>query len=61
MWWEDLLWGLWNGVTAWFVLLFHVFGGLEDQPLYDSIRGGNWYDFGFLLGTGSPMLGFLRK
>jgi hypothetical protein len=61
MWWHDLLWGLWNGVTAWIVLIVHVFGGLEDQPVYDSLRTGNWYDLGFLLGTGSPLLGFLRR
>ena len=61
MWWHDLLWGLWNGLTAWIVLGFHVFGGLEDQPVYDPFRAGNWYDFGFLPGTGSPLLGFLRR
>jgi hypothetical protein len=24
---------------------------------YNVARGGNWYDFGFLLGAGSPLLG----
>ena len=57
MWWMDLLWGLWNGITAWIVLIFHVFGGLQDAPLYNAAIGGNWYDFGFLLGAGSPFLG----
>ncbi len=57
MWWLDLLWGFWNGFTAWIVLLVHVFGGWADSPLYNVARSGNWYDFGFLLGAGSPFLG----
>lgn len=57
MWWNDLLWGIWNGLTAWIVLIAHVFGWLEGQPVYDVLRPGNWYDFGFLLGAGSPFLG----
>jgi hypothetical protein len=57
MWWNDLLWGIWNGLTAWIVLIAHVFGWLEGQPVYDALRQGNWYDFGFLLGAGSPFLG----
>lgn len=61
MWWHDLLWGAFNGFTAWIVLIAHVFGALEDQPLYDIQRQGNWYDFGFLLGAGSPLLGFFRR
>jgi hypothetical protein len=63
MWWEDLLWGLWNGITAWIVLTVHIFGGWEGQNIFDSIRSenGNWYDFGFLVGTGSPFLGFFRR
>ncbi len=61
MWWTDLLWGIWNGITAWIVLIAHVFGAWEGQPLYDGVRIGNWYDFGFLIGAGSPILGALRK
>src|SRR5688572_25873222 len=57
MWWQDLLLGFWNGLTAWVVLLVHVFGGWAEFPLYDTARGGNWYDVGFLLGAGSPFLG----
>ena len=57
MWWHDLLWGLWNGITAWIVLIAHVFNALEGQPVYDVTRAGNWYDVGFLLGAGSPFLG----
>jgi hypothetical protein len=57
MWWQDLLWGLWNGITAWIVLIVHVFGGWSGTDVYDSVRRGNWYDFGFLLGAGSPLLG----
>jgi len=61
MWWHDLLWGLWNGVTAWFVLIAHAFGFWDRFALYDMGRSGNWYDFGFLLGTGSPLLGWFRR
>ena len=57
MWWHDLLWGIWNGLTAWIVLIAHVFGAWDSQPVYDTLRTGNWYDFGFLLGAGSPFLG----
>jgi hypothetical protein len=57
MWWLDLLSGFWNGLTAWIVLLVHIFGGWEGVSLYDVARSGNWYDFGFLVGAGSPFLG----
>ncbi len=63
MWWQDLLWGFWNGITAWIVLIVHVFGGWEEKRLFDAARSanGSWYDFGFLLGTGSPLLGWFRR
>jgi hypothetical protein len=57
MWWTDLLWGFWNGITAWIVLIVHAFGGWDQFPFYDRGRSGNWYDFGFLAGAGSPFLG----
>ena len=57
MWWQDLLWGFWNGLTAWFVLIVHVFGGWQNFPFYNVARSGNWYDFGFLVGAGSPLFG----
>jgi hypothetical protein len=57
VWWADLLWGFWNGLTAWIVLVVHIFGGWEQFPFYNEARGGNWYDFGFLLGARSPLLG----
>lgn len=59
MWWQDVLWGFWNGLTAWIVLIAHVFGAWDGQPVYDTARAGNWYDFGFLAGAGSPFLGTL--
>jgi hypothetical protein len=59
MWWHDLLWGFWNGNTAWIVLIAHVFDAWERFPLYDVARSGTWYDFGFLIGAGSPFLGTL--
>jgi len=61
MWWQDFLWGARNGVSAWIVLLLHAFGGFQDLPFYHAARGGNWYDFGFLLGAGSPLLGVLGR
>ena len=60
MWWQDLLWGLWNGLSAWIVLIAHVFGALEQYPFFNTARNSNWYDFGFLVGAGSPLLGMLR-
>jgi hypothetical protein len=51
--------GLWNGLTAWIVLIVQVFGGWEDYQLYNVARSGNWYNLGFLLGAGSPFLGIL--
>jgi hypothetical protein len=59
VWWQDLLWGLWNGLTAWIILILHIFSQAEGYPFYDTLRGGNWYDLGFLLGAGSPLLGML--
>lgn len=61
MWWQDLLWGIWNGLTAWVVFLVHLFGIWAQYPFYDSARGGGWYDFGFLIGAGSPLLGMLGR
>lgn len=61
MWWHDVLWGLFNGFTGWIVVIAHIFGFLEDQPLYDVARQGSWYDAGFLAGAGSPLLGFFRR
>lgn len=60
VWWADLLWGFWNGLTAWVVLVVHIFGGWEQFPFYNDARSGSWYDFGFLLGAGSPILGAFR-
>jgi hypothetical protein len=57
MWWHDILWGFWNGFTAWIVLIVHLFGGFDGTNIYDDARRGNWYDFGFLVGAGSPFLG----
>ncbi len=57
----DLLWGLWNGITAWPLLVIHAFGCWEQFPLYNIARDGGWYHLGFLLGAGSPFLGLLRR
>ncbi len=61
MWWQDLLWGAWNGLTAWIVLIAHVFGAMEQYPFFDTARGSNWYDLGFLAGAGSPLFGMFRR
>jgi hypothetical protein len=55
MWWQDLLYGLWNGMTAWVVLLVHVFGGWAQFPVSDLARSANWHAFGFLAGAVSPL------
>ena len=52
---ENVLWGVWNGLTAWPVLLVHLFGWWERYPVYNTGRDGGWYQFGFLLG-GSIMV-----
>jgi hypothetical protein len=57
MWWQDLLWGFWNGLTAWIILIAHIFNAWEKYPFYDVARAGNWYDAGFLIGAGSPFAG----
>ena len=54
---EDFLWGFWNGLTAWIILVVHVFNGWERFPIYNLGRDGGRYQFGFLLGAGSPVLG----
>lgn len=59
MWWHDLLWGFWKGLTAWVVLIVHIVGGWDQRHIYDSVREGTWYDLGFLVGAGSPFLGTL--
>ncbi len=61
MWWQDVLWGLWNGLMAWIVLIAHVFRPWDRFPIYDVARRGSWYDVGFLAGAGSPLFGTLRR
>ncbi len=57
----DFLYGLLNGITAWPLLLLHFFGWLLEYPVYDVARNTGWYQFGFLIGAGSPFLGFIGK
>lgn len=52
---ENILFGLLNGITAWPLLLLHVFGVLSQYPVYDVARNTGWYQFGFLIGAGSPL------
>ena len=56
---EDFLWGIVNGVTAWPILIVHLFGAWDRYPIYNIRRDSGWYQFGFLLGSGSPALGLL--
>jgi hypothetical protein len=58
---EDILWGLWNGLTAWPLLLLHVFSIWDQYPVYNIARDGGWYQFGFLLGAGSPFMGMFGR
>lgn len=58
---EDILWGLWNGLTAWPLLLLHVLGVWDKYAVYNIARDGGWYQFGFLLGAGSPFFGMFGK
>ncbi len=58
---ENFLYGLLNGVTAWPLLLLHVFGIFSQYPVYDVARNTAWYQFGFLIGAGSPLLGLLGR
>jgi hypothetical protein len=38
-------------------LIVHAFGSWSQYPFFDTARNGNWYDCGFLIGAGSPLLG----
>ena len=60
MWWQDLLWGVWNGVTGWIILIAHIFGQWHEFPVYNLTRAGNWYNAGFLAGAGSPLFGIFN-
>lgn len=57
----DFLFGLLNGVTGWPLLILHIFGVFTQYPVYDVTRNNGWYQFGFLIGAGSPILGFLGR
>lgn len=37
MWLQDLLWGFWNGLTAWIVFIIHIFGGWQNFPFYRQL------------------------
>lgn len=58
---EDFLWGIWNGMTAWPLLLLHLFNAWERYPVFNVARDGGWYQFGFLIGAGSPFAGMLSS
>jgi hypothetical protein len=58
---ENFLWGLWNGISAWPVLIVHVFGVWDGYPVYNLGRDTGWYQFGFLLGAGSLFLGLFGR
>ncbi|MGE0133700.1 MAG: hypothetical protein AB7L91_06600 [Dehalococcoidia bacterium] len=49
---SDFLWGLWNGLTAWPVLIAHAFDWWDRFPVYNVQRDSGWYQFGFLIGAG---------
>jgi hypothetical protein len=57
MWWQDLLWGAWNGCTGWIVLIAHILGFWDQFPLYNEGRSSNWYDLGFVVGASALFSG----
>ncbi|HRC61911.1 MAG: hypothetical protein K1X87_02945 [Dehalococcoidia bacterium] len=56
----DFLWGFWNGLTAWPLLIAHAFHWWERFPVYNVGRDSGWYQFGFLIGAGSLFAGPAR-
>jgi hypothetical protein len=58
---SGFLYGLWNGVTAWPLLVAHGLGVWHRYPIYSMAHDGGWYQLGFLIGAGSPFMGFLRR
>lgn len=58
---ENILYGLLNGLTAWPLLILHIFGVFAEYPVYDVARHTAWYQFGYLIGAGSPLLGLLGR
>jgi len=56
---ENFLWGIFNGITAWPLLVLHIFDIWNKYPVYNVGRDSGWYQFGFLLGAGSPVAGIL--
>jgi len=48
---SDVLWGIWNGMTSFGLLILHVFDIWERYPVYNVGRDGGWYQFGFILGV----------
>lgn len=46
---ENFLFGLWNGATSGWLWWAHMFGVLEQFPVYHVARDGLAYQAGFLL------------
>lgn len=42
-------WGIWDGLTTPFAFIGKMFGA--DVNIYEVSNSGNWYNFGFLLGS----------
>lgn len=58
---EIFLWGLWNGITAWPLLVLHLFNIWNQYPVYNVALNSPWYQFGFLMGAGSPIFGLFHS
>jgi hypothetical protein len=43
--------GLWDGITEGFAFIAHLFGA--HYGIYEVHNNGGWYDFGFVLGSGT--------
>jgi hypothetical protein len=52
----DCRWGFWSASEAWIVLVVHASDGWSVPPPRPH-RNSDWYDCGFLVGAGSPLLG----
>ncbi len=47
-------------MTAWPLLVLQVFDIWDRYPVFNIGRNGGWYQFGFLLGAGSPVWGIIN-
>ena len=39
---ENFLWGVWNAISAWPLLVLHVFTIWDKYPVYNVVRDSGW-------------------